>query len=170
MKTQTRQLLVLRHAKAAGERGGADDFDRTLTKRGEKDAIMAGQEIRGRGWSPDLILCSTARRTRSTLDLVLEVLGRDADGLVRYEDALYNASFPTLLGFIRECPAKVSRLMIVGHNPALDHLVEWFSDTPPPRKENGKLMTTAALACLETSVAWADVSESCARLVDLLRP
>lgn len=170
MKAQTRQLLILRHAKAGGERGGADDFDRSLTARGEKDAIIAGQAILSRGWVPDLILCSPARRTRSTLDLVLEVLGRDADGLVRYEDTLYNASFLTLLGFIRGCAPRISRLMIVGHNPALDHLVEWFADTPPPRKENGKLMTTAALACLETSAAWPDLGEGDARLVDLLRP
>ncbi|MDX9740042.1 MAG: histidine phosphatase family protein [Gammaproteobacteria bacterium] len=170
MKGHARQLLMLRHAKAGGERGGEDDFYRPLTSRGEKDALVAGQAILGRGWMPDLILCSPARRTRSTLELVLEVLERDEEGLVRYEEALYNASFETLLRFVQKCPLKVSRLMIVGHNPGLDHLLEWIAAAPPPRKDNGKLMTTAALACLETDAAWPDLAEGGARLVELIRP
>jgi phosphohistidine phosphatase len=170
VKVQARQLLVLRHAKAGGERGGDDDFDRPLTARGEKDAVLAAKEMLARGWIPELILCSPARRTRSTLELVLEVLGGDEDGLVRYEDALYNAPLETLLRFVRECPPRIARLMIVGHNPALDHLVEWLAAAPPPRKSNGKLMTTAALACLETDAAWPELGEGGALLVELLRP
>ena len=170
MSERPRQLLILRHAKAGGERGGEDDFDRPLTSRGEKDALIAGRAILARGWVPDLVLCSPARRTRSTLELVLEVLGREDDGLVRYEEALYNAALETLLAFVRGCPAKVERLMLVGHNPALDFLVERLVDAPPPRKDNGKLMTTAALACLETGMPWQELGEGGARLVDLLRP
>lgn len=170
MKEHARQLLVLRHAKAGGERGGEDDFERPLTSRGEKDALIAGRAMLARGWVPDLVLCSPARRTRSTLDLVLEVLAQGDDGLVRYEDALYNAPLDTLLAFVRDCPAKVERLLLVGHNPALDFLVEGLADAPPPRKDNGKLMTTAALACLETALPWRDLGEGGARLVDLLRP
>lgn len=170
MSGQPRQLLVLRHAKAGGERGGKDDFDRPLTSRGEKDALTAGRAILARGWVPDLVLCSPARRTRATLALVLDVLGHGEDGLVRYEESLYNAPLETLLTFVRDCPAKLGRLMLVGHNPALDSLVEHLVDAPLPRKENGKLMTTAALACLETALPWQELGEGGARLVDLLRP
>lgn len=171
MSERPRQLLILRHAKAGGERGGEDDFDRPLTSRGEKDALSAGRAIVARGWVPDLILCSPARRTRATLELVLDVLARDGDdGLVRYEAALYNAALDTLLAFVRDCPARVERLMLVGHNPALDLLIEHLADAPPPRKDNGKLMTTAALACLETGQSWQELGEGGARLVDLLRP
>jgi phosphohistidine phosphatase len=164
--------MVLRHAKAAGERGGADDFERGLTARGEKEAAAAGREMRKRGWAPDLVLCSSAQRTRDTLRIVLEAL-RDAAPAaeaIRYEDPLYGASLETLTAFVSACPGDARRVLIVGHNPGLDALLEHLAAAPPPRKANGKLMTTATLACLETEADWAALGQGGAVLAALLRP
>lgn len=157
----TRTLMVLRHAKAAGERGGADDFGRGLAPRGEAEAAEAGRDMRKRGWIPDLVLCSSAQRTRDTLRIVLDVLGDAAPAAetIRYEDRLYGASLDMLMGFIAGCPETVERLLIVGHNPGLDVLLEYLAAEPPPRKANGKLMTTAALACLETELDWPSLGQ-----------
>lgn len=167
----TRELLILRHAKAAGERGGADDFERGLTSRGEKEAAEAGREIRKHGWIPDLILCSSARRTRDTLQIVLEVLRDSAPApeAIRYEDRLYNASLDTLSAVVAACPDSVRRLLVVGHNPGLEELLEYLADEPPPRKANGKLMTTATLARLETGAGWPELGSGGAVLRALLR-
>ncbi len=168
----TRTLMVLRHAKAAGERGGADDFGRGLAARGEKEAAEAGREMRKHGWIPGLILCSSAQRTRDTLEIVLDALrsGAPAAEAIRYEDRLYGASLEVLMAFIAACPETVDRLLIVGHNPGLDTLLEYLAAEKPPRKANGKLMTTATLACLETQQSWSALGQGDAVLSALLRP
>lgn len=165
-----RTLLVLRHGKAAGERGGSDDFERPLTRGGVKDAASVGREMKARGWVPGHVLCSSAQRTRETAAAVLAALEIAEDApFVHYEDTLYGAPLEVLMQFIAACPARVSRVLIVGHNPGLDELVEHLADAPPPRKSNGKLMTTAALACLETDATWRKLGRGGARLECLLR-
>lgn len=168
-----RTLLVLRHAKAAGERGGADDFVRPLAKRGEREAAAVGKEMGERGWAPDLILCSTARRARETAKAVLDALEmpetESGPGAIRYEDRLYGAPLEVLTDVVAACPARVRRLLIVGHNPGLEELVEYLADGKPPRKPNGKLLTTAALACLETDAPWRGLGQGGAHLSALLR-
>lgn len=165
-----RALLVLRHGKAAGERGGSDDFDRPLTRGGAKDAAKVGREMKARGWVPDHVLFSSAQRTRATASAALAELGiPEAAAFLHCEDRLYNAPLDVLMQFIAACPARARRVLIVGHNPGLDQLVEHLSNAPPPRKSNGKLMTTAALACLETDATWRKLDRGDARLEALLR-
>jgi len=167
-----RTLLIMRHAKAEPAGDGVDDFARALAGRGAKDAARVGREMRERGWIPDLVLCSPAARTRATLEALLPELGAGhlaAPEAVRYEDRLYNASPDTLRQVIAAVAAKTRRLLIVGHNPGLEILVEGLASEPPPRKSNGKLMTTATLACLETDATWRELREGGARLAGLLR-
>ena len=66
-------LAVLRHAKAVQD-PGLDDKDRALTKRGLRDATAAGGRLREAQLIPDLVLCSTALRTRQTWEQVRAAL------------------------------------------------------------------------------------------------
>ncbi len=59
-----KRLILLRHAKAIGQIAGLDDRDRTLADRGRSDAIRIGQFLREEDSVPQLVLCSTAMRTR----------------------------------------------------------------------------------------------------------
>lgn len=69
-----RRLIVLRHAKAT-HKPGFTDVDRPLTARGLRDADAAGEWLRDRELIPDLVLCSSALRTRETWDRVALALG-----------------------------------------------------------------------------------------------
>ena len=60
-------LLLLRHAKSAWSDPRLDDHDRPLNGRGERAAKAMADHIAREGPRPDLILCSTAMRTRQTL-------------------------------------------------------------------------------------------------------
>ena len=60
-----RTLVILRHAKAERPAELAD-ADRPLTQRGHADAAAAGAWLAARGYRPDLVLCSPAKRTRQT--------------------------------------------------------------------------------------------------------
>src|ERR671921_212111 len=60
-----RTLVLVRHAKSSWDLD-VDDHERPLSGRGRRDAVAIGQELAKRGIRPDLVLCSTAVRTRET--------------------------------------------------------------------------------------------------------
>src|SRR3982074_1744190 len=63
------RLLLLRHAKSDWS-GKADDHARPLSARGKRTAPRMGACMHAKGYEPELVLCSTAERTKETLELV----------------------------------------------------------------------------------------------------
>jgi phosphohistidine phosphatase len=113
-------LSLLRHAKSSWNNPAVPDQDRPLATRGVTDAPMMGRAMAERGIDPDLVLCSSARRTRDTLALVLPEL--KVEPKVIYEDALYHAGAAQMLEMLRGVQPGASRLMLVGHNPEIHAL------------------------------------------------
>ena len=62
-----RTLLLLRHAKSDYPAGVAD-HERPLAPRGIREAALAGNWLRAHAPGVDAVLCSTATRTRQTLE------------------------------------------------------------------------------------------------------
>ena len=93
------------------------DRDRPLATRGVTDASLMGKAMAERGIDPELVLCSSARRTRDTLALVLPELR--VEPKVVYEDALYHASSEAMLEMIHAIQPGANRVMLVGHNPEI---------------------------------------------------
>jgi len=110
-------LSLLRHAKSSWKNPTLPDRDRPLASRGVTDAPLMGRAMAERGIDPELVLCSSARRTRDTLALVLPELR--VEPKVVYEDALYHASPAEMLKMMRDIQPGASRVMLVGHNPEL---------------------------------------------------
>lgn len=111
-----KRLIVVRHAKATHKPGFAD-LDRPLTGRGRRDARAAGAWLAGRGFVPDLVLCSAALRTRQTWDGLAAGLPA-ADGTeVCYDPRLYGGSDDDALDLAGATPGDVATLMLIGHNP-----------------------------------------------------
>jgi phosphohistidine phosphatase len=63
-----RRLYLLRHAKSSWKEAGLADHDRPLARRGRRAAKAIGRHLREQRVEPELVLCSTARRTRETLE------------------------------------------------------------------------------------------------------
>jgi phosphohistidine phosphatase len=112
-----KRLIVARHAKATHKPGFAD-FDRPLTGRGRRDAKAAGEWLSDRGFVPDLVLCSSARRTEQTWKELAATLAGGHEIEVWYEPQLYGATEDLTLDLVGATPAAVSTLMVIGHNPA----------------------------------------------------
>ena len=91
-----RTLVLLRHAKSAYPDGVAD-HDRPLAPRGQREAGLAGDWLRSQSAAIDLVLCSTATRTRETLART----GIDAP--VRYVDRLYDATVGIVIERDQRC-------------------------------------------------------------------
>lgn len=160
-----RTLLVLRHSKSAYPEDTAD-VDRPLSDRGRRDAAKAGRWLLGQGLTPDLVVCSTAERTRQTWDLVGDQLGwaGDEPGTLRYDPRVYEASPGDLLTVIQETPDEVSILALVGHNPGSADLVLALIGQP------GLSFPTSALAVIGLRGGWAGAGPGSGTLETLWTP
>jgi len=107
-----RQLLLLRHAKSSWDEHDTPDHDRPLNRRGQQAAVAMRTAMEGLGLAPDVVLVSTSRRTRQTL----EALEPWADTpLVDHLAELYLAPAPTILKAIQDVGAMARSVMVVGH-------------------------------------------------------
>jgi phosphohistidine phosphatase len=114
-------LVVLRHAKA-DRPAGVGDEDRPLTQRGHADAAAAGAWLAARGYRPDLVLCSPAKRTRQTWRGVAVALTGPDTPDVHFEQALYHGDAEDALDLLRQVPATVRSVLVIGHNPTVSML------------------------------------------------
>lgn len=114
-----RELILLRHAHAEPAANGQADIDRPLSPHGLAEAEAAGRWLLEQKLVPDRVLCSPARRTRETLEAVLERTGYVEQ---RLEERIYDAAPGTLAALLDE-QREVERLLVVGHNPGLEQLV-----------------------------------------------
>ena len=112
-----KQLKLLRHAKSSWADGGRD-FDRPLNARGERDAPEMAARFVARGFHPQLIVASGARRALATAQKMAAVFDYPlAD--IDIVDALYEASEQTWIAQIGALPAHCAAVLMVGHNPVI---------------------------------------------------
>lgn len=109
----------MRHAKSAWDDPGLEDFARPLAKRGTKAAKRVGRFLADQGFRPDLVLCSTAARTRATLEHLQDIT---ETAEIRFEDALYLAEPAAILRLVAQVPQGIDRVLLIGHNPGLEAL------------------------------------------------
>ena len=72
--------------------------------------------MRANSYIPDLVLCSSAKRARETLDWVARHIG---NGRVIYSDSLYSTDAAGYVEFIR-ATANGDEVLLVGHNPMME--------------------------------------------------
>ena len=144
-------LLLLRHAKSDWSNPQVADHDRPLNKRGKRDAPRMGRLLQDENLLPDLILTSTAKRTRQTVQAMVEA--GSYTGKVKARQALYLTGPEAYIEVLRGVPDKYRRVMVVGHNPGLEELLEQLTGT-------GIILPTAALAQVELPVTqWRELGE-----------
>jgi phosphohistidine phosphatase len=152
------KLHLLRHAKSDWSDPTLTDHDRPLNRRGKRARKLVAAHVRG--WPVDLVVCSTARRARTTARPVIEVLQCP----VRYERAIYEADADDLLEIVRALPDRVTTAMLVGHNPSLEELTELLCGSSPP-------FPTAALGTIElTAARWHNVTPGSGALIAYVTP
>jgi phosphohistidine phosphatase len=145
-----KKLLLLRHAKSSWEDVSLPDFERPLNERGRRAAPLVGKFMRQRKIQPDIILCSPARRTRETIALVLEAAGIETE--TRYDERIYEATASRLLEIISGIEDDKREVMLVGHNPGFENLLERLTGQM-------KRMPTATLALITLNAeSWSEAA------------
>lgn len=164
-------VFLLRHAKSSWDHGSLADHERPLAPRGIKAASVVGAHMREAGYLPDLVLCSTAKRTRETLELVLSEL--DAEAHVEWDEGIYLAAPEHLLEVLQTAPDTAESILMVGHNPGTGMLADALCGEGPT--DQLRLMATkfptAGLAIIELRVdRWEEVRVGCGTLREFTRP
>jgi phosphohistidine phosphatase len=162
----TRRLILLRHAKS--DWPDVPDRDRPLAKRGRRDAPRIGGWLHDHGYRPDVVICSTALRTRQTWELVAPEL--DASPPVEFEPRAYAASALTLRHLIQKLPGRYRTALLVAHNPGLSELAASLAGTPAGDDGPGLRFPTAAVAVFEFAAKWPALSPGLARLIGFTTP
>ena len=164
-------LSLLRHAKSSWSNPALPDRERPLATRGVTDAPLMGKAMAERGIDPELVLCSSARRTRDTLDLVLPELR--VEPKIVYVDALYHASPEQMLELLHGIQPGANRVMLVGHNPEIQAFaLDLVGSGPKHFRDRLKMKyPTAGLAVINfVSGLWKSVSVNSGTLNLFLSP
>ncbi|MEZ5817164.1 MAG: histidine phosphatase family protein [Hyphomicrobiaceae bacterium] len=167
-----RTLSLLRHAKSSWDDATLDDFDRPLAPRGRKAAPLMGRHMRDLGLAPDLVLCSSAARTRETAKLALGEF--DDNRLpISHDSAIYEASLSSLIARLRTVDDGVRHLLMIGHNPGLQDLVLCLvgGRLDAAHETIAEKLPTAALVVLDLDIAdWSAIGPGCGRITHFATP
>ena len=119
IETNGRLLLVMRHGEAEPHSPGGDEA-RELTDAGLEDSRAAGAWVLEQGLRPDLVVVSTATRTRQTWEGVQR--GGVEVEEVEFDETLFNGTLDDLTEVVRTVPDDVSTLLVIAHAPGVEEL------------------------------------------------
>ena len=162
-------LHLLRHAKSSTKEN-VEDHERPLSRGGRKTARRIARNLSAKLGAVDLILCSSAQRTRETLDLVLAEFSPAPRTSI--EDGLYLASREKLAARLSRLDARDVNVLMIGHNPGLHELAIALADENSPAFRalaSGKF-PTAACASFRVPADWSILGSSRHKLIGYVTP
>jgi len=153
MKAEQKTLILVRHAKSSWRDTTLNDIQRPLNKRGNRDAPKMGEHMVKRNILPEVIFSSPGLRALTTARLISVKIGIAPSEII-VEDDLYTFNSEDLITFIKSISDNYNKVMIVGHNPAITDLTNYFSGS----KINN--VPTCGVAVLKFSIdSWKKVSK-----------
>jgi len=152
-------LYIVRHAKSSWDERGIPDHDRKLNARGKRDAPKMGELLNRKGYHPDVIYSSSAKRAFTTAKIISEKVGYPVDNIV-VTKSIYDATTNDLVNLITKIDNKYESLMLFGHNPGFTVLANLLADKYIDN------MPTCAVAVIKLNVeSWKKVESDCGKLV-----
>lgn len=120
-------IYLIRHAKSSWKDMSLNDFDRPLNQRGLENAPRIGKELAKLNCSPDLFICSPAKRTRKTAKLIAKELHFNSKE-IQFIDSIYESSLKNLINIISSFPNNKNEILLIGHNPGTTELYNYLTD------------------------------------------
>jgi phosphohistidine phosphatase len=162
------ELMVYRHGHAQKD-AVESDIQRELRDKGKRNAQRIGVWLARNNMLPDLVISSPAISARRTAEKTCKTAGLSA-GLIKIDKRIYQAAKEDLLKLLRELKAKHKRVLLVGHNPSLEMLLDYLCWNRVPRREKGGVLSPASLACLTLDVDWSRLEKATAELKQIVYP
>lgn len=149
-----RTLVMIRHAKSSWAEPGQKDYDRPLNDRGKQDAPMMGERLKKLNVIPDLIIASSAKRTRQTAKKIAAAVGYDENS-IQWEEKLYHCKPSVFDDVLYSVADDVQTLFIVAHNPGISEYVNNLS----PKFSAGDMPTCGIIAARAQADHWCDFED-----------
>lgn len=164
------RLLLMRHAKAVSKDDAAPDIERPLSERGRAGAHRAGRWLAESGFTPGLVLCSPAHRTRQTWQMLAPALAEPPSAV--YDERLYGAAPNVLVTVLAERAAGLGCVALIGHNPGVHDLASSLCGSGPPEllEELRAGLRTSGIAVVDVPGGWDDLVPGAGRLTALWSP
>jgi phosphohistidine phosphatase len=162
-----KRLLLIRHAKSSWDDPALSDHDRPLAPRGRRAAERMRAHLEGGDLRPGLVLCSSSKRTRETLDILAPAF---ADAERSIEEELYGADRTELLERLHEVPDDIRTVALIGHNPGVQDLALKLAGEGTDMDRIREKFPTGALAVLGFDGPWPGLGGGTARLLSFVAP
>ena len=162
MNTAHHELFLLRHGKAEQQYHGSD-FERNLTETGCVRTSNIANYMREHKLLPDIIVSSSAKRAIATANIVCDIFSINTN-LINTRADLYAAESDDVLTIIQQLPETVERVLLVGHNPAFEILVEQLVSNSA---ENIHL-SPSSMARLAFTTRWSDLAAGQCQLLAIV--
>lgn len=181
--TALNTLVLLRHAKAEPAIT-TGDHERPLAPRGREQSQAVGRSLWEHGVTPDIVVCSTALRTRQTWDVAWRAYrnaGEDSalpDPVVEFSDVVYEAGLRqlvaavTALGDDHELPQPAT-VIVVGHEPTISGVASYFAgpqSSDAARRTADAGFPTGAYAVIRSAAAWSQWDRASQELTAVVLP
>ena len=124
--TQFKSVIFFRHGKSDWDAKYESDHDRPLAKRGVRDAKRMGKFLSKRAEVPELILSSTAIRTKDTTKIAMENGNWEAD--IEFEKGIYETSLEKIINIIKIQDDKYNSICIIGHEPIFSSIIKFIDN------------------------------------------
>ena len=139
-----------------------DDFERPLNKRGKLNAPLMAKRLKKKNILPDIILSSSALRAKTTAKIIAKELKYSKN--IIFKDEMYDTSVSFLHKMLKNLDDKERAAFLVGHNPYLNMLSEYYVDFD----EN--IPTCGILEIEFNCKKWIDISAENATLISFDYP
>jgi len=163
------ELYLLRHAKSDWETDAVTDFQRPLNKRGKKAARQIGEYLANKISGSILIVSSPALRAWQTAVTVSQALNVPEEEIT-FIGEIYMATAEELVNVLAKIPKNEKKVLLIGHNPGLEELLDFIVQDEIPETNDGKILTTAALAHVQLTQDWQHLDNGKGKLQELHRP
>ena len=119
--SKKKRIIFVRHAKSSWDDFRLSDKQRPLNKRGMRDAPRMATYLKGILGNVDIIIASSAVRTRATALFMANELLSNPEAIV-FSDELYACEVEDYLEKIHQLPEDCRSVLFVGHNPTITEI------------------------------------------------
>ena len=160
-----KRVFIIRHATAQDRGEGLPDFERSLVKKGEKEARASARHLAETYAIPDMMISSFANRAIETAHLFAKAFGYPPQKILLRETFYGNTAIDALAAEIGRQSDRHRSLMLFGHDPAFSllaaYLVRGFHETIP------KAGVVAADFAIDR---WGDMKSGSGKLLEFTSP
>lgn len=161
-----KHLIIIRHAKSDWDHPGLTDFERPLNKRGRLSAPFMGEFLKSNKPMPDQIICSAAKRTRETCELLTHGMGIREEVSIAFKKEIYGADVSDLLEVVNKIGDDIEVTFLIGHNPGVSDVTHYLTND-----DNAPSFTTCGVAHITFDTdSWAEVSAGTGTFIDYHYP